>query len=327
MRLSLFLARRTASFSRARMASLSIVIYGAGLLACDPAKEPKKVDPAPTPAVAKPGSDPTKAPSAKDMRAKTSDLPPAEEIRKVVNPRGLESYSGPTGSVSGVVRITGDQAPDLPEVLAKMEDKCDLSRSMFGKVFREGDGRTLADVLIAVTEYEGYVPAKGTDVPIWAKGCAWESRTIAMTYGQRLSIDGADNRPYVPEILGQEMPAQLFVLPTAPPVKLPPKTPGRKKLVDSMRLFNVAELFVLPYATVDVTGLDGKFRIDGIPVGKVKINALLPQTGAVQGEEITIEEGKVTEVDFELSFDSEAYEQREKPTPLDELPAPKQAGP
>ena len=86
---------------------------------------------------------------------------------------------------------------------------------------------------------------------------------MAMTFGQRLSIDGADALTYVPEILGQPMPAQLFVLPTAPPVMLPPKKPGRSKLVDSVRLYNVAELFVLPYATTDVTGLDGKFEIAG----------------------------------------------------------------
>jgi hypothetical protein len=144
-----------------------------------------------------------------------------------------------------------------------------------------------------------------------------------VTFGQRLSITGADNQPYVPEILGQPMPAQLFALPTAPPVGLPPKQPGRFKLVDSMRLYNVAELFVLPYATVDVTEIDGKFEITGIPVGKVKINALSPQTGAVDGKEITISADQTTEVNFELSFDKAAYDAAPKATPLDEIPGPR----
>lgn len=229
---------------------------------------------------------------AKDVAARNAFLPPEEEVQKVVNPRKLKPYTGPVGKVRGVVRVAGDESPPLPKVLAKMERNCTLSRSMFGTVFREGPGRTLADVLVAVTEYEGYVPAKGTTVEVTGSGCAWHSRTITMTFGQKLSIAGNDNRPYVPEILGQPTPAQLFAIPTAPAVELPARRPGRYKLVDSMRLYNVSELFVLPYRTVDVTDLDGIFEIDGVPVGKVKVNALLPQTGAVEGKEIEIDQGR-----------------------------------
>ncbi len=262
------------------------------------------------------------APSAKKAAEVASALPEKEVVEPVINPKKLEPYAGPTGIVRGVVRATGDKAPELPKTVAKMEASCDRSRSVFGVLFREGENRELADVLVAVTHYEGFVPAKEDTLKVWGKGCAWDQRTYAMTFGMQLEIDGADNRPYVPELLGQPMPAQLFVLPTAPAVKLPPKKPGRYKLVDSMRLFNAAELFVLPYATTDVTGLDGTFEIQGIPVGEVQINALLPQTGQTAEKKITIEEGKVTEVDFELSFDRSAWDKAPKPTPLDELPAP-----
>ena len=266
-----------------------------------------------------------KKPGAKEAAKIIAALPSTEKVQAIVNVGKKKPYKGPTGSVRGIVRATGDKSPELPKVVAKIEKNCERALEMFGTLFREGPKRELADVLVAVTEYDGYVPAERVDVPVWGKGCAWESRTIAITYGQRLAIDGVDNRPYVPEILGQPMPAQLFVLPTAPAVQLPPKKPGRFKLVDSMRLYNVAELFVLPYRTVDVTGEDGKFIIKGIPVGKVKINAILPQTGAVSGQEIVIEEGKVTEVELELGFDATIYEKAPKPTPLDELPAPTMA--
>lgn len=262
-------------------------------------------------------------PSAKAAAKIISTLPDEAIVQSVVNPKKLEPYSGATGSVRGVVLATGDPPPALPEVLAKMEATCTKSRAMYGTLFREGPQRELADVLVAVTEYEGFVPAKNPEVKVLAEGCAWPARTVAMTFGQKLLIDGADNRPYVPELLGQPMPAQLFVLPTAPPVELPPKKPGRFKLVDSMRLFNVAEVFVLPYATVAVTDEVGRFEITGIPVGTVKVNALLPETGAVAGQEITIEADKATELKFELTFDRAAYDKKEKPTPLDELPAPK----
>lgn len=273
-----------------------------------------------TPAPAE-ASDPKK-PSAKEARALTSNLPAADRVQSVVNPKKAAPYSGKTGTVRGVVRASGDLPPELPEVLAKMDANCTTSRTTFGKLFREGPERELADVLVAVTGYEGFVPATGTDVKVSAEGCAWETRTIAMTFGQRLSIHGADNRPYVPEILGQAMPAQLFVLPTAPPVQLPPKGPGRFKLVDSMRLYNVAELFVLPYATATVSNLDGEFEIKGVPIGEVTVNALLPQTGVVVEKKVTVAADAVTEVEFTVAFDSKAWSTKEKPVPLDEIPGP-----
>ncbi len=261
--------------------------------------------------------------SAKEAAEIASALPPAKMVEPIVNPKKLPPYAGKTGSIRGIVHATGDHAPSRPEVLKKMEESCTTSKSLFGKLFREGKERQLADVLVAVTGYEGYVPVKTVNVPVKAEGCAWNTRTVAMTFGQRLTIDGLDNRPYVPEIFGQSTLAQLFVLPTAPNVELVPRRAGRFKLVDSMRLFNVAELFVLAYSTVDVTGADGKFEISGIPVGKVKVNALLPQTGAVALREITIEEGKVAELDFELAFDKLSYAKKAQPTPLDELPGSK----
>jgi hypothetical protein len=270
-----------------------------------------------------PGKAAPDRPGAKAAAKIISALPGDDVVQPVVNPKKLKPYAGKTGTVRGVVRATGDPAPLMPEILKKMDADCTDSRVTFGTLFREGPGRQLADVLVAVTAYEGYVPAREVDVKVRAKGCAWPARTIAMTFGQRLSIDGADNRPYVPEILGQPMPAQLFVLPTAPPVELPPKKPGRYKLVDSMRLFNVSELFVLAYSTMDVTDQQGTFEVTGIPVGKVKVNAFLPQTGAVSSQEIVVEADKVTELSFELAFDLQEYEKKEKPVPLDELPAPK----
>lgn len=305
-------------------------LAAAGLLssACTEKKKPEKgagdgVPPAAASGDAPKNGEPDASkPSAKEAAKIMAPLPGADLVDPVVNPRKLPAYTGPTGTIVGVVKATGDKAPELPKVLSKVEQNCTRARSMFGVLFREGPERELADVLVAVTQYDGYVPSKGTDVEVWGEGCAWESRTIAMTYGQRLTIKGADNRPYVPELLGQPMPAQLFVLPSAPPVQIPPKKPGRYQLVDSMRLYNVAEVYVLPYATATVTKADGKFELKGIPVGEVQINALLPQTESTEGKTVKVEAGKVTEVTFELPFDQAAYDKKPKPTPLDELPAP-----
>jgi hypothetical protein len=156
---------------------------------------------------------------------------------------------------------------------------------------------------------------------VHAKGCAFHTRTVAMTFGQRLVIQGEDNRPYVPEILGQPQPAQLFVLPTMPRVSIAPQNPGLFKLVDSMRLFSVAELYVLPYRTVAVTGLDGHFEIQGIPAGPVRIDALLPQTSGVTGRDLVIEPGKTLDINLQIAFDRSAWDKAPKAAALETRPA------
>lgn len=267
-------------------------------------------------------ADEKQKPTAKEARQITEALPKPEAVQKLVNPKGRAPYEGPTGSVVGIVRSSGDPAPRATEELAKIEDNCGDARSTFASVFREGPGRELADVLVAVTEYDGYVPAEEKYVVVNGKGCAWDRRTVVLTYGQGIEVRGLDNRPYVPELLGQPMPAQLFVLPSAPPVRLPPQKPGRFTLVDSMRLFNRAEVFVLPYATHDVTERDGTFEIKRIPVGKVKISALLPVTMAVVEQEVVITENQATKVELTLPFNQAAYDKRAKARPLEQLKAP-----
>jgi hypothetical protein len=75
-----------------------------------------------------------------------------------------------------------------------------------------------------------------------------------------------------------------------------------------MRLYNVAEVLVVPYATFDVTGFDGVFEIRGVPVGNARIDALLPQTATAVGKDIEVREGQVTEVRLELPFDASRLE-------------------
>jgi hypothetical protein len=167
--------------------------------------------------------------------------------------------------------------------------------------------RSAADVFVAVTGYEGYLPATKDVEAVAAAGCAFDTRTVGLTFGQALDIASKDRRPYVPELLGARLTAQLVATPGGDPVRLYPQRPGRYLLVDSMRTFAAAEVLVVAYRTFDVTGLDGKFEIKDIPVGKVKLNALLPAAMLTTEREITIEAGKTTTVDLELKFDKTVY--------------------
>ena len=86
--------------ARARSSSVSLACLLLALGACD--KKPAAGEGAQASASAK-------APPAPVASGLPSGL--SESVRKVVNPKQLPAYGGPTGSVKGVVSATGDPAP------------------------------------------------------------------------------------------------------------------------------------------------------------------------------------------------------------------------
>ncbi len=195
----------------------------------------------------------------------------------------------------------------LDAALEQIPDNCPDARETFRYAFREGSNRSLADALVAVTGYDGYVPARGDAVTVDARGCAWSARTVALTFGQRIEVVSKDGA-YVPELLGQPTVAQIFATKGSGPVSLTPMKPGEYLLVDSVRLFNAAHVYVLGFSTFDVTGLDGRYEIPGLPPGKAKLSALLPFTGGVAEKEILVEADKTQEIDLTIAFDRKAFD-------------------
>lgn len=240
-----------------------------------------------------------------------SGLPGANDrISKLVNPENKPAYAGPTGSVRGAITATGDAAPVATAHVQQIKGACPEARESYGHLFREGMVRSLADVLVAVTGYEGYVPAKEPKQVIAARGCAFSTRTVALTFGQTLEIVSKDREAYVPNLLGSHMKAQLLALPGGVGSTVYPPEPGHYMLTDDMKLFMMADVFVLKYSTHDVTSLDGRYEIAGIPVGKARISALLPATGVVVEKEIEIKAGAPLELALEIPFDAKAMEAR-----------------
>jgi hypothetical protein len=237
-----------------------------------------------------------------------SGLPAMQElVSKVVNPDNLPAYSGPTGNVQGIVTGGGDLPPVATEHLAKIKPACPEGRETYGHLFREGMMRSLADVLVAVTGYSGYVPAKEAKQTVAARGCAFSTRTIALTFGQTLDVVSKDKEGYVPNLLGSHMQAQMLALPGGAPSTLYPPEPGHYVLTDDLKVFMLADVFVLKYSTHDVTSLDGHFEIKGIPVGKARLSALLPSTQVVVEKDIEIKAGETLNLALQLNFDAKAY--------------------
>lgn len=226
---------------------------------------------------------------------------PAASVEKEVNPRQLPPYTGPTGVVEGEVRVQGDPVAKTP---VAANEACADAHSFYGKAFREGEGRTLADALVAVTEYDGYVPAQGEAVNAKIVGCSFDRRTYAVTFGQRLDVFNLNAKlSFIPDLKGANLLAQMVAVPRGDAVKLPPTSPGYYELQDEMaHPYMRAAVYVVRFSTHAVTGLDGHFRIAGIPVGKVKVSALHPAMDKAVDEKIEVKAGETTKVKLVLRY-------------------------
>lgn len=297
------IARKTLSESSA----LALALLALGIGACRSSASTKAGESAPAGSVAVENQTASLAPGSEDSSASASapsGVPISQErIDAVLNPRKLEAYDGPVGVVEGTVRIEG---PEAPKVDVAIPSGCGDALASYSKLFREGTGRTLGDALVTVTEYEGYVPRKreAKEVPI--RGCAFDTRTIAVTFGERLEINNRDTRiSYLPQLLGSRHPVDIVAVPKGDPVRLYPTDVGHYVLGDGMaRKWMHADVFVLKYPTHDVTGLDGKFRIEGVPVGKVRLTAYLPAIDTSVDREVEVKPDGVTEVELTLKYES-----------------------
>ena len=271
-------------------------LLGASLLALSGCKGKPKPDPVTVGSVSLP------APIA-------SSLPIDPKIvSAAVNAKGEAPYTGPTGTIGGLITVSGDPAPDMPEVLARIPADCASAKDTYGKLFREGEGRGLADVVVGVTGYSGYLPEEAPGQFADANGCAWNARTYVLTFGQSLDVRSRDSRPYVPDLLGAKLKAQLVALPRGDAIHLYPEQPGRYQLTDSMRLFMLADVLVVKFPTHAVTGLDGRYVIAHVPVGKVKVSALLPATMVQSEKEVEVHAGELVDVPLTLAFDRKAWD-------------------
>jgi len=229
-------------------------------------------------------------------------------VSAAVNAKGEAPYTGPTGTISGLITVSGDPPPDMPEAIASIPSDCAAAKDTYGKLFREGAGRALADVVVGVTGYAGYLPEDAPGQFADANGCAWNARTYVLTFGQSLDVRSRDSRPYVPDLMGAKLKAQLVALPRGDAIHLYPERPGRYQLTDSMRLFMLAEVIVVKFPTHAVTGLDGRYVIPRVPVGKVKVSALLPATMAQVEKEVEVHAGELVDVPLVLAFDRKAWD-------------------
>jgi hypothetical protein len=233
---------------------------------------------------------------------------PTASIAAMVNPQNLPAYEGPTGSVEGTITVTGPPAPESAAI-SKDYGKCPDGAAFYGREFREGEPtapggpRWLADAVVAVTGYSGfYVPEKEEAEPLAITGCVFEKRTVTMTFGQRLDVRNLTKEFWTPQLQPAQTGVMMMAAPKGDPVHLYPRKPGRYLLIDHDRKYAVADLYAFLHPLHTTSGASGKYRIDGVPVGKLRVNTSHPRIpGTEASADVEIQPGVVQKVDLTLT--------------------------
>ena len=92
----------------------------------------------------------------------------------------------------------------------------------------------------------------------------------------------------------------LMATPGGDAVKLYPKKHGLHRLYDHDRQYATADVMVFFHPLHTTSDTRGAYRIDGIPVGKVKVNTTHPHVGNDATVEVDVKPGVVHRVDLNL---------------------------
>jgi hypothetical protein len=280
-------------------------VFAAGLaVACTGSSR----EPAPTESVPLAAASASSAPSPSATATASASFPiGSASVALVLNPQGLPPYTGPTGSVEGTITVTGPAAPNVP----LQTGKCPAALDTYGKLFREGTPATpggprpLADAVVVVVgfgENGSYVPEKNDAVKLSiGPNCAYPTRTIAITYGQRLEILNQSSLLFAPML--DDFTAVMVAPPHATdPVKVYPQKAGFFMMTDRMQPFAREDLYVFRHPLHAVTDRAGHYRIDGVPLGKLEVGVYHPGVRAQATSSVDIEANVVTKVDLSLKY-------------------------
>jgi hypothetical protein len=227
---------------------------------------------------------------------------PTASVAAAVNPDRLPTYAGPTGSVEGTVTVIGDPAPAAP--LAQDFSKCPDAEKIWGHTFREGPRgpkgeRPLADAIVVVTGYKGfYLPEQKEARAVSIEGCGYTQRTVTLTFGQRLEVKNLTNEFWSPVLEPRPSPVLMMATPNGDAVRMYPKSPGHHLLVDRDRKYVVVDVWAFLHPLHASSAITGYYRIDGLPVGKLKVQSTHPNIDANAEAELTVAAGVVHKVDL-----------------------------
>lgn len=227
---------------------------------------------------------------------------PTASVAALVNPDHLPEYKGPTGSVEGTIAVTGDLAAATPGDFSRCPD----AEKTWGHAFREGPpspggARPLADAMVVITGYKGfYVPETQEAKEIRIEGCGFTTRTLTMTFGQRLEVKNLSKDFWTPVLDPGPNLVLMMATPGGDPAKIYPKKPGHYVLSDRDRKYAKVDVYAFLHPLHTASSLTGFYRIDGVPVGKLRVSTTHSQIDSNAEADVTIAAGVVLKVDLVL---------------------------
>jgi hypothetical protein len=183
--------------------------------------------------------------------------------------------------------------------------RCPGAERAWGRAFREGTPtkgiRPLADAVVVVTGYRGFfMPEKQEAKEVVIEDCAYTTRTATMTFGQRLDVKNLSKDFWTPVLEPGANMVMMMAPPKGDPAKIYPKQPGHYLLMDRDRKYVVVDVYAFLHPLHGSSDLTGHYRIDGLPVGKVKVSSTHPRIESNAEAELTVMAGVVHKVDLVL---------------------------
>jgi hypothetical protein len=255
------------------------------------------------------GADPSASASASgssSLAAAAGGIPiAASVILDTNNPGHLPVFNGNYGVVEGTVKVKGDPPLDSHAALPPGNAECADARALYIKQFRVSPDGALADAVVGITDFDAYVPPRGDVRTVRIHGCAFDSRTITLTFGQRIEVVNTDREAYLPHLNGARNPALMVAMPGGDPIRMYPPQPGRYLLTDDIRHpWMRADVYVFKYATHATTAVDGRYRIENVPEGRVKVSVYHPAIGRTMERYVEVRPNETLKnIDFEIEYE------------------------
>jgi hypothetical protein len=263
----------------------ALLVVAAGLGGCEKCASPTGT------------ADGADAASERDGGVVNATVLPTASVAAMVNPENLPAYTGPTGSLEGTITVSGDP----PLVIKRDFSRCAAAETLYGRSFREGDGRKLADAIVVVTGYQGfYLPEKEEAKQVRIEGCGYDTRTVTLTFGQRLDVKNMSADFWTPLLEPGQHNRFMIATPKGDAIRLYPKKPGHYLLIDRDRKYVDVDVYALLQPLHAVTDMAGHYRIDGVPVGKMTVRTTHPRFEGTATAELDVKPGVIQRLDLAL---------------------------
>ena len=155
--------------------------------------------------------------------------------------------------------------------------------------------------MVVITGYKGfYVPETQEAKEIRIEGCGFTTRTLTMTFGERLEVKNLSKDFWTPVLEPGPNLVLMMATPGGDPAKIYPKKPGHYVLSDRDRKYAKVDVYAFLHPLHTASSPTGFYRIDGVPVGKLRVSTTHSQIDSNAEADVTITAGVVHKVDLVL---------------------------